>query len=118
MAYTYTEKKRIRKDFGKLQSAMDIPYLLAIQIDSYKQFTQADVSPEERLDSGLHAAFKSIFPIISYSGKTLLEYISYRLNKPEFDVNECILRDTTYAVSLQIKVRLIIYEKESTTKII
>jgi DNA-directed RNA polymerase subunit beta len=118
MAYTYTEKKRIRKDFGKLQSAMDIPYLLAIQIDSYKQFTQADVSPEARLDMGLHAAFKSIFPIVSYSGKALLEYVSYRLGKPEFDVSECILRGATYAVSLRVKVRLIIYEKESTAKII
>ncbi len=118
MAYTYTEKKRIRKDFGKLQSAMDIPYLLAIQIDSYKQFTQADVTPEARLDMGLHAAFKSIFPIVSYSGKALLEYVAYRLGKPEFDVSECILRGATYAVSLRVKVRLIIYEKESTAKII
>jgi DNA-directed RNA polymerase subunit beta len=118
MAYTYTEKKRIRKDFGKLQGAMDIPYLLAIQIDSYRQFTQSDVSPEDRLDVGLHAAFKSIFPIVSYSGKALLEYVSYRLGKPEFDVSECILRGATYAVSLRVKVRLIIYEKESTAKVI
>ncbi len=118
MAYSYTEKKRIRKDFGKLQSPMDIPYLLAIQIDSYKQFTQADVSPEERLDQGLHSAFKSVFPIVSYSGKALLEYVSYRLGKPEFDVSECILRGATYAVSLRVKVRLIIYEKESTAKVI
>ena len=71
MAYSYTEKKRIRKDFGKLQSPMDIPYLLAIQIDSYKQFTQTDTSVEDRLDQGLHAAFKSVFPIVSYSGKAL-----------------------------------------------
>jgi DNA-directed RNA polymerase subunit beta len=118
MAYTYTEKKRIRKDFGKLQGAMDIPYLLAIQIDSYRQFTQADVSSEDRLDVGLQAAFKSIFPIVSYSGKALLEYVSYRLGKPEFDVSECILRGATYAVSLRVKVRLIIYEKESTAKVI
>ncbi|HHX83688.1 MAG TPA: DNA-directed RNA polymerase subunit beta, partial [Pseudomonadaceae bacterium] len=118
MAYTYTEKKRIRKDFGKLQSAMDIPYLLAIQIDSYRQFTQSDISPDDRLDMGLHAAFKSIFPIVSYSGKALLEYVSYRLGKPEFDVSECILRGATYAVSLRVKARLIIYEKESTAKVI
>jgi len=118
MAYTYTEKKRIRKDFGKLQSAMDIPYLLAIQINSYKQFTQAELPADERLDQGLQAAFKSIFPIVSYSGKALLEYVSYRLGKPEFDVSECILRGATYAVSLRVKVRLIIYEKESTAKII
>ncbi len=118
MAYSYTEKKRIRKAFSRLQSVMDIPYLLAIQIDSYKQFTQAEVAPEERLDQGLHAAFKSVFPIVSYSGKALLEYVSYRLGKPEFDVSECILRGTTYAVSLRVKVRLIIYEKESTAKVI
>jgi DNA-directed RNA polymerase subunit beta len=118
MAYTYTEKKRIRKDFGKLSTVMDIPYLLAIQIDSYRQFTQADLSPEQRQDMGLQAAFKSIFPIVSYSGKALLEYVAYRLGKPEFDVNECILRGATYAVSLRVKVRLIIYEKESTAKVI
>jgi DNA-directed RNA polymerase subunit beta len=118
MAYTYTEKKRIRKDFGKLKSAMNIPYLLEIQINSYKEFTQVEVRPEERLDKGLHAAFKSIFPIVSYSGKALLEYVSYRLGKPEFDVSECILRGATYAVSLRVKVRLIIYEKESTAKVI
>jgi DNA-directed RNA polymerase subunit beta len=118
MAYSYTEKKRIRKAFSKLQSVMDIPYLLAIQIDSYKQFTQADIPADERLDQGLHAAFKSVFPIVSYSGKALLEYVNYRLGKPEFDVSECILRGTTYAVSLRVKVRLIIYEKESTAKVI
>jgi len=118
MAYTYTEKKRIRKDFGKLKSAMNIPYLLEIQINSYKEFTQVEVKPEDRLDKGLHAAFKSIFPIVSYSGKALLEYVSYRLGKPEFDVSECILRGATYAVSLRVKVRLIIYEKESTAKVI
>jgi DNA-directed RNA polymerase subunit beta len=118
MEYSYTEKKRIRKDFGKLQSPMDIPYLLAIQIDSYKQFTQTDVSPDDRLEQGLHAAFKSVFPIVSYSGKALLEYVSYRLGKPEFDVSECQLRGATYAVSLRVKVRLIIYEKESTAKVI
>ena len=65
MAYSYTEKKRIRKNFGKLPSAMDIPYLLSIQIDSYKQFTQSDSSVEDRIDQGLHAAFKSVFPLLA-----------------------------------------------------
>ncbi|MCP5346958.1 MAG: DNA-directed RNA polymerase subunit beta [Gammaproteobacteria bacterium] len=118
MAYSYTEKKRIRKNFGKLPSAMDIPYLLSIQVDSYKQFTQADMSAEERLDQGLHAAFKSVFPIISYSGKAVLEYVSYELGKPVFDVKECQLRGSTYSVSLRVKVRLILYDKESTTQTI
>ncbi len=118
MAYSYTEKKRIRKDFGKLPSAMDIPYLLSTQIDSFRQFTQADVSPQERLDQGLHAAFKSVFPIVSYSGKAILEYVSYDLGKPAFDVKECQLRGITYSVSLRVKVRLILFDKESTTQTI
>ena len=118
MAYSYTEKKRIRKNFGKLPSAMDIPYLLSIQIDSYRQFTQSDTPVEERLDQGLHAAFKSVFPIVSYSGKAVLEYVSYDLGKPTFDVKECQLRGSTYSVSLRVKVRLILYDKESTTQTI
>ena len=118
MAYSYTEKKRIRKNFGKLPSAMDIPYLLSIQIDSYRQFTQSDSSADERLEQGLHAAFKSVFPIVSYSGKAVLEYVSYELGKPVFDVKECQLRGSTYSVSLRVKVRLILYDKESTTQTI
>ncbi|MCP5331732.1 MAG: DNA-directed RNA polymerase subunit beta [Pseudomonadales bacterium] len=118
MAYSYTEKKRIRKDFGKLPSAMDIPYLLSTQIDSFRQFTQADVSAQDRLDQGLHAAFKSVFPIVSYSGKAVLEYVSYDLGKPVFDVKECQLRGITYSVSLRVKVRLILFDKESTTQTI
>jgi len=113
MAYSYTEKKRIRKDFGKLPQVMDVPFLLAIQLDSYRKFTQADTSVEERLETGLHAAFKSVFPIVSYSGSAALEYVSYVMGKPVFDVKECILRGATYAAPLRVKVRLIIYDKES-----
>ena len=72
MAYSYTEKKRIRKDFGKLPSVMDVPYLLAIQIDSYRKFLQEGLDAEGRHDIGLHAAFKSVFPIVSYSGNAAL----------------------------------------------
>jgi len=118
MAYSYTEKKRIRKDFGKLPGAMDIPYLLSTQIDSYRQFTQADVPADRRQEQGLHAAFKSVFPIVSYSGKAVLEYVSYELGKPVFDVKECQLRGTTYSASLRVRVRLILYDKESTTQAI
>ncbi|MDZ7923913.1 MAG: DNA-directed RNA polymerase subunit beta [Marinagarivorans sp.] len=118
MAYSYTEKKRIRKDFGKLPHVMDVPFLLAIQLDSYRKFTQIDTSPKKRLDMGLHAAFKSVFPIVSYSGSAALEYVSYSLGKAVFDVNECVLRGATYAVPLRVKVRLIIYDKESSTKTI
>jgi DNA-directed RNA polymerase subunit beta len=118
MAYSYTEKKRIRKDFGKLPNVMDVPFLLAIQLDSYRNFTQIDVAPNQRKDMGLHAAFKSVFPIVSYSGNAALEYVSYNLGKPVFDVSECVLRGATYAVPLRVKVRLIIYDKESSTKAI
>ncbi|MEK9542671.1 MAG: DNA-directed RNA polymerase subunit beta, partial [Luminiphilus sp.] len=116
MAYSYTEKKRIRKDFGSLAKVMDIPYLLAIQLDSYRKFTQDGVPADERGDHGLHAAFKSVFPIASYSGNAALEYVGYNLGKPVFDVDECVLRGTTYACALRVKVRLIIYDKESSSK--
>jgi len=118
MAYSYTEKKRIRKDFGKLPHVMDVPYLLAIQLDSYRKFTQTGISLDERLDIGLHAAFKSVFPIVSYSGSAALEYVSYKLGKVAFDVAECISRGATYAAPLRVKVRLIIYDKESSNKTI
>jgi len=75
MAYSFTEKKRIRKDFGKRPSILDVPFLLATQIDSYREFLQADVSVKDRRDLGLHAAFKSVFPIESYSGNAVLEYV-------------------------------------------
>lgn len=118
MAYSYTEKKRIRKDFSKLQNVMDVPYLLAIQLDSYREFLQAGVSKEQFRDIGLHAAFKSVFPIISYSGNAALEYVGYRLGEPAFDVKECTLRGITYAAPLRVKVRLIIFDRESASKAI
>ena len=118
MAYSYTEKKRIRKDFGTLSNMMDVPYLLAIQLDSYRKFTQQGVPLEERGDYGLHAAFKSVFPIVSYSGNAALEYVDYKLGVPVFDVNECQLRGITYSCALRVKVRLIIYDKDSANKTI
>ena len=118
MAYSYTEKKRIRKDFGKLRHVMDVPYLLAIQLDSYKKFTQDGVPADQRGEHGLHAAFKSVFPIVSYSGNAALEYVDYALGEPAFDVSECQLRGVTYAVPLRVKVRLIIYDRESSNKTI
>ena len=118
MAYSYTEKKRIRKDFGVLPKVMDVPYLLAIQMDSYRKFTQQGAPLDKRGDHGLHAAFKSVFPIVSYSGNAALEYVDYRLGKPVFDVSECQSRGVTYSCSLRVKVRLIIYDKESSNKTI
>lgn len=113
MAYSYTEKKRIRKDFGKHPKVMDLPPLLAMQLNSYRKFLQLDIAPEERADKGLQAAFKSVFPIVGFSGSAMLEYVSYRLVNPVFDVKECQLRGITYASSVRVKVRLVIYDKEA-----
>jgi DNA-directed RNA polymerase subunit beta len=118
MAYSYTEKKRIRKEFGSLPNVMDIPYLLAIQLDSYKKFTQQGIPADQRGEHGLHAAFQSVFPIASYSGNAALEYVDYKLGAPTFDVSECQLRGVTYACALRVKVRLIIYDKDSSSKAI
>ena len=112
MAYSFTEKKRIRKDYGKLPGILDVPYLLSIQIDSYQRFLQIDVPPEDRDETGLHAAFRSVFPIVSYSGNAALNYVAYRLGEPVFDVKECQLRGMTYAAPLRVLVRLVIYDRE------
>src|ERR1035438_6931806 len=88
MAYSFTEKKRIRKNFGKRPSILGTPYLLAIQLDSYRRFLQADVAESKREEIGLHAAFDSVFPISSYSGNATLEYVSYRLGEPVFRSEE------------------------------
>lgn len=118
MAYSYTERKRIRKDFGKLPPVMELPYLLAIQLDSYREFLQTEQEPAARNDVGLHAAFKSVFPIESYSGSAALEYVSYRMGQPTFNVKECQQRGVTYSAPLRVKVRLIIYDKDSPARAI
>ena len=113
MAYSFTEKKRIRKNFGKLPSVLDVPYLLSIQLDSYRAFLQRDVPAEERIDTGLSSAFNSVFPIVSYSGNAALNYLSYRLGEPVFDVKECQLRGLTYAAPLRVMVQLVIYDRDA-----
>jgi len=113
MAYSFTEKKRIRKNFGKLPGVLDVPNLLSIQLASYSKFLQQQVPADERTHTGLHSAFKSVFPIASYSGSAQLEYVAYRLGEPVFDVKECQMRGLTYAAPLRVLVRLVIYDKES-----
>src|SRR5262245_23436374 len=110
---SHTEKQRIRKDFGKRASIMEAPYLLSIQVDSYHKFLQAEVPDDKKGDYGLHAAFKSVFPITSYAGHdALLDYVGYRIGEPLFEVKECQLRGLTYSAPLRVKVRLVIYDKE------
>ena len=84
MAYSFTEKKRIRKNFGKFPNVMDLPYLLAIQIDSYKNFTQLGVSSDERRDTGLHAALDSIFPIVGHQ-RFKVTFNSFRFKRQHTD---------------------------------
>jgi DNA-directed RNA polymerase subunit beta len=118
MTYSQTEKKRIRKDFGKNRPVLDVPYLLAIQMDSYKEFLQDSSKSEGPDDRGLHAALKSVFPISSFSGNAALEYVSYTLGEPVFDERECRSRGQTYGAPLRVKVRLVIYDRESSNKAI
>ena len=117
-SYSFTEKKRIRKDFGKQRSILEVPFLLAIQVDSYREFLQEDLEPTKRRDIGLHAALKSVFPISSYSGNAALEYVGYKLGDPVFDERECRQRGMSYGAPLRVTVRLVIYDKESSTKAI
>ncbi|HLQ26502.1 MAG TPA: DNA-directed RNA polymerase subunit beta [Acidiferrobacterales bacterium] len=115
MTYSFTEKKRIRKSFGKRPSILRVPYLLATQKESYRNFLQADVPPEQRIDQGLQAAFKSVFPIESYNGNAALEFVSYRLGMPAFDVKECQQRGLIYAAPLRVLVRLVVFARDEAT---
>ena len=112
MTYSYTEKKRIRKSFAKRANVLDVPFLLATQLESFTSFLQADCPPAARKNQGLQAAFSSIFPIVSHSGNARLEFVSYTLAEPAFDVKECQQRGLTFASALRSKVRLVILDRE------
>ena len=116
MAYSVTDKKRIRKSFATRQKVLDVPYVLAIQKDSYAQFLQKDVPSKKRKNQGLQAAFHSVFPIISHNGFARLEFISYELGEPEYDIQECQARGVTYDAPLRAKMRLAILDRESSKK--
>lgn len=112
MPYSFTEKKRIRKSFAKREDVQDVPFLLATQLQSYLTFLQADSLPSTRKPEGLQAAFSSIFPIVSHNSMARLEFVSYSLGEPVFDVKECQLRGLTYASPLRAKVRLVLMDRE------
>ena len=113
MTFSFTEKKRIRKDFGKQKPALDVPDLLTLQVESYDKFLQNDIDPDKRKNIGLQAAFKNLFPIESFSKNARLEFVSYRLEESEFNVRECQLRGLSYAAPLRVKTKLITYDKTS-----
>ncbi len=113
MPYSFTEKKRIRKSFAKREDVQDVPFLLATQLASYLTFLQADTSPLQRGSEGLQAAFNSIFPIVSHNQMARLEFVSYVLGEPAFDVKECQQRGLTFASPLRAKVRLVLLDREA-----
>ncbi len=116
MGYSFTEKKRIRKNFSKRSDDFEVPYLLTTQKESYYRYLQADIAPQQRIDQGIQAAFKSVFPIESYNGSVILDFVSYRLEKPRFDVNECMQRGLVFSCPLRVVLRLVIFNKSGSGK--
>ncbi len=110
MHLSFTEKKNIRKNFGKLKEGLSIPNLIEVQKNSYKQLTEFKENIDTNLVKGFDRVFKSIFPIEDLNDKATLEYVSYRLEKPKFDVEECIQRGLTYSSALKCTLRLVVYE--------
>ena len=116
MTYSYTEKKRIRKNFGTFKKVMDLHNLIETQLDSYSEFLQSEVSLEARKRQGLEEVFQSLFPITSVSGNAALEYVSYELGKNVYDVQECLVQGLSYSAPLRIKVKLVLYDRETNFK--
>ncbi len=115
MAQSFTGKKRIRKSFGRIPEAVQMPNLIEVQRSSYEQFLQREVRVADRRDEGLEAVFKSVFPIKDFNERAVLEYVSYEFEEPKYDVEECVQRDMTYAAPLKVKLRLIVFETDEET---
>ena len=113
--YSYTERKRIRKSFGKRASVLNVPYLLTMQKDSYVAFLQKDVPPQKRKPEGLQAAFLSAFPIVSHNGFVEMKFLEFNIAKPPFDVRECQQRGLTFAAAVRARLQMIIYDREAST---
>jgi DNA-directed RNA polymerase subunit beta len=103
----------IRKGFSKIPSVLEIPHLLEVQVKSYSEFLQAEVNPEHRIDTGLHRAFKTVFPIEDYNGRASLEYVNYRLDKPKYETSECRMKGYTYVAPLYVTFRLVIWDTQT-----
>ena len=116
MGYSFTEKKRIRKNFSKRSDDFQVPYLLETQLESYRKYLQEFTPPDQRIDQGIQAAFKSVFPIESYNGSVILDFVSYRMEKPRFDVVECQQRGLVYSCPLRVVMRLVIFNKSGSGK--
>ncbi|MCA3712269.1 DNA-directed RNA polymerase subunit beta [Phenylobacterium sp.] len=115
MAQSFTGKKRIRKSFGRIPEAVQMPNLIEVQRSSYEQFLQRDARSGPRRDEGIEAVFKSVFPIKDFNERAVLEYVSYEFEEPKYDVEECVQRDMTFAAPLKVKLRLIVFETDEET---
>ena len=115
MSQSFTGRKRIRKSFGRIPEAVQMPNLIEVQRSSYEQFLQRETRVADRVDEGIEAVFKSVFPIKDFNERAVLEYVSYEFEEPKYDVEECIQRDMTYAAPLKVKLRLIVFEIEEET---
>ena len=113
MSYSYTEKRRIRKNFGRLPKVMELPKLIETQLESYSQFLQQHVEAGARENQGLEEVFQTLFPITSVSGNAALEYVSYELGRPGYTVQECLIQGLSYSAPLRIVVRLVIYDRDT-----
>ena len=113
MSYSYTEKRRIRKNFGRLPKVMELPRLIETQLDSYSQFLQRNVEVDKRENQGLEEVFRTLFPITSVSGNAALEYVSYEFGKSTYTVQECLIQGLSYSAPLHITVRLVIYDRDT-----
>ncbi|MBI1893896.1 MAG: DNA-directed RNA polymerase subunit beta, partial [Candidatus Rokubacteria bacterium] len=116
MAGTTQCGRRVRKDFGKIPSIVEIPNLIEIQKSSYETFLQNEVPPERREDVGLQAVFKSVFPITDYNENASLEFVGYHFGDPKYSVEECHARGMTYAIPLKVTLRLVVYEQDKETR--
>jgi DNA-directed RNA polymerase subunit beta len=115
MAQSFTGKKRIRKSFGRIPEAVQMPNLIEVQRSSYEQFLQRETRAGERREEGIEAVFRSVFPIKDFNERAVLEYVSYEFEEPKYDVEECVQRDMTYAAPLKVKLRLIVFETDEET---
>ena len=115
MALSFTEKKRIRKSFGRIPEAIEMPNLIEVQRASYEHFLQMNTPVHERTEDGLGGVFRSVFPITDFSERAVLEYVSYEFEPPKFDTEECMQRDLTYAAPLKIRLQLVVFDVDEET---
>ena len=116
MALSFTERKRVRKSFGRIAEVAQLPNLIEVQRESYAQFLQMHTKPEAREDSGLEAVFRSVFPITDFAETSRLEYVHYEFEEPKYDVEECRQRGMTFSAPLKVKLRLIVFEVDQETQ--